>query len=85
MLITCPYTLHDYQNSAWRKSVFEGWEGLCVSLRNYNAPYGTWTFENERKWELVSAFQKAIRRGDKWVALRLISAMESMPTERAYF
>jgi MgsA AAA+ ATPase C terminal len=39
----------------------------------------------ERKWELVSAFQKSIRRGDKKVALRLVSAMDSMPEEFAYF
>ena len=85
MLSTCPHTLHNYQNSAWGHAMFEGWECLCGSLRNYDAPYDTWTFEKERKWELVSAFQKAIRRGDKWIALRLIAAMQSMPTERAYF
>src|SRR5438094_3879785 len=40
--------------------------------------------DKERKWELVSAFQKSIRRGDKETALRLVSAMDSMPEEYAY-
>jgi hypothetical protein len=41
--------------------------------------------DKERKWELVSAFQKAIRRGEKQLALHLLSAMNSMPEEYAYF
>jgi hypothetical protein len=41
--------------------------------------------DKERKWELVSALQKSIRRGDKQLALHLLSAMESMPQEYAYF
>jgi replication-associated recombination protein RarA len=34
---------------------------------------------------LVSAFQKAIRRGDKVMALPLVSAMHSLPEEYGYF
>jgi hypothetical protein len=41
--------------------------------------------DKERKWELVSALQKSIRRGDKQMALHLVSAMNSMPEEYAYF
>jgi hypothetical protein len=85
MLVSCPYTLHNYQNSPWEQVVFDRGEWLCGTLRNYNSPYQSWTLQKERKWELVSAFQKSIRRGDKVIALRLISAMESMPTEHAYF
>lgn len=38
-----------------------------------------------RKWALVSALQKSIRRGEKEVALHLLSAIDSMPEEYAYF
>jgi hypothetical protein len=41
--------------------------------------------DKERKWELVSALQKSIRRGDKQLALHLVSTMNSMPEEYAYF
>ncbi len=39
----------------------------------------------KRKWELVSALQKSIRRGEKETALYLLSAIDSMPEEYAYF
>jgi len=39
----------------------------------------------ERKWELVSALQKSIRRGEKEMALHLLSAIDAMPEEYAYF
>lgn len=38
----------------------------------------------ERKWELVSAYQKTVRRGNLQLALRLVSAMASMESERPY-
>ncbi len=38
-----------------------------------------------RKWELVSAFQKAIRRGDWETTSSVISAMEASPEEYRYF
>jgi hypothetical protein len=38
-----------------------------------------------RKWELVSALQKSIRRADKQIALRLVSAIDNMPEEYGYF
>ncbi len=49
------------------------------------APPREFALRKERKWELVSAFQKSIRRGDKVMALRLASAMDSVPEEYAYF
>jgi hypothetical protein len=39
----------------------------------------------DRKWELVSALQKSIRRADKPMALRLVSAIDNMPEEYGYF
>lgn len=39
----------------------------------------------DRKWEIVSCYQKAVRRGDTAQALRMVSAMSSMPKELAYF
>ena len=38
----------------------------------------------ERKWEIVSAFQKTVRRGNKKLALHVVSGMESLTEERAY-
>jgi hypothetical protein len=66
-------------------TVSERWVSLCDGLREYQAPPRGLAIAKERKWELVSAFQKSIRRGDKQIALRLISAMDSMPTEYPYF
>lgn len=74
-----------YQQSRWGDPVLERWASLCVGLRDYEVPGRGWAIAKERKWELVSAFQKSIRRGDKQMALRLISAMSSMPEEHAYF
>jgi hypothetical protein len=65
--------------------VSERWVSLCDGLREYQAPHRGLAIAKERKWELVSAFQKSIRRGDKQIALRLVSAMDRMPTEWAYF
>jgi len=54
-------------------------------MRDYETPCRSLAINKERKWELVSAFQKSIRRGDKSMALHLISAMDSTPEEYAYF
>lgn len=37
-----------------------------------------------RKWEVVSAYQKSVRRGNTLLAENLISAMFSVPAERQY-
>ena len=49
------------------------------------APAKSLDIDPQRKWELVSALQKSIRRGDRQIAIRLISAMDNKPTEYAYF
>jgi hypothetical protein len=75
-----------YQELRWGEAASERWGSLCNGLRAYQAPpRGSFAIEKQRKWELVSAFQKAIRRGDKQTALRLISAMDRMPSEYGYF
>jgi replication-associated recombination protein RarA len=79
------HELLSYPKSRWNEAVSNRWVSLCASLRDYEAPCKSVTINKERKWELVSALQKSIRRGDKQAALRLISAMDSMPEEYAYF
>jgi hypothetical protein len=74
-----------YPESRWGEAVSERWVSLCAGLREYRASPRGLAIVKERKWELVSAFQKSIRRGDKQIALRLVSAMDRMPTEWAYF
>jgi len=77
--------LLSYPQCRWAEAASERWRSLCNGLRDYNAPSRAFVIDTERKWELVSAVQKSIRRGDKQMALRLISAMDSMPKEYGYF
>ena len=74
-----------YQEFRWGEAVSERWVSLCDGLRDYQAPGRSLAIEKARKWELVSAVQKSIRRGDQQIARRLISAMDSQPAEYAYF
>jgi hypothetical protein len=77
--------LDNYQENRWGECLSNAWVTLSCSQREYKAPCRSFAINKERKWELVSAFQKSIRRGDKEMALRLTSAMDSMPAEYAYF
>jgi hypothetical protein len=77
--------LLSYPESRWRDPASNRWVSLCTGMRAHEAPCRGLIINKERKWELVSAVQKSIRRGDKQVALRLISVMDSMPEEYAYF
>src|SRR5437660_9063099 len=77
--------LLSYQVSRWNDTASNRWVSLCTAMRDYEAPCRSLAMNKERKWELVSAFQKAIRRDDKSMALRLISAMDNMREEYAYF
>jgi hypothetical protein len=75
-----------YPETRWADAPSARWVSLCDGLLAYKASCtGTLPMDKERKWELVSAFQKAIRRGEKQLALHLVSAMDSMPEEYAYF
>jgi hypothetical protein len=78
--------LLQYPEKFWAIPPTNRWASLCAELSRYQPPISEWVLQNrERKWELVSAFQKAVRRGDKATALRLISGMEGMAEEWPYF
>lgn len=77
--------LFRYPETYWGQLVSERWTALCDGLRGYEAPYRSLEIARERKWELVSAYQKSVRRGDAGMALRCVSAMPSLPKEWLYF
>lgn len=63
------------------------WSVWCRNAQEMTEkpPEETLTVSNpDRKWELVSAFQKTVRRGNGGLAARLVSAMASLETEKAY-
>jgi len=75
-----------YPETGWADAPSDRWVSLCHGLLASEASCtNAFPVDKERKWELVSAFQKAIRRGEKQLALHLVSAMDSMPEEYAYF
>jgi len=67
----------------WGKPIPDRWSCLCDALRQYEAPAERWNLARERKWELASALQKSIRRGDKSAALHVVAAIPR--EEHAYF
>ena len=59
---------------------------LLVQLIAYSPPPPSLTVKNpDRKWEVVSAYQKSVRRANKEQALRMVSAMLTLPKEIPYF
>ena len=79
-------TLKHYPQTIWKLEPTSYWLQLCEELSHYQPPARHLTLKNvERKWELVSSFQKSIRRADLKMALPLVSAMASFPAEWAYF
>ncbi len=74
-----------YPERCFGQPALQKWVYLCSSLSTYQAPSLNFPIEKARKWELVSALQKAIRRADKATALRLISGVANMPEEYGYF
>ncbi len=74
-----------YPERCFGEPALQKWVYLCSSLSTYQAPSLNFPIEKGRKWELVSALQKAIRRADKATTLKLISGIASMPEEYAYF
>ena len=77
--------LYRYPEVMWATPASDRWVLLCDGLRQYDAPAGRLVLARERKWEMVSALQKSIRRGEKEMALHLLSAIDSMPEECGYF
>lgn len=47
-------------------------------------PQGLIVKNAQRKWELVSGYQKSVRRGNTRLAVRLVGAMYSMTSEQKY-
>lgn len=79
------HEISNYSDIRWGRPGSERWTDLFVKLERYVPPPKTLSLSADRKWELVSALQKAIRRADKETSLRLISAMAATPKEFGYF
>src|ERR1039458_748524 len=77
--------LRDYPNCKWNAVPSIRWESLCTQMLSYEPPLRSMILPKDRKWELVSALQKSIRRADKQIALRLVSAIDNVPEEYGYF
>jgi hypothetical protein len=74
--IHCPDSI---SLSLWADWIQHIQEAMCG-----NNPLSLVVKNPNRKWELVSAYQKTVRRGDLPLARGLVSAMVSMGDERAY-
>ena len=80
------HTLLRFPAKEWNHAASDEWIELCEELRGYEWKLSPQPFPLSRKWELVSALQKVIRRGDQPLALQLIAKIEGMrPQEHAYF
>jgi len=78
--------IRDFPKQKWHLAPTEFWLQLSEALTHYTPPPSTLTVKNpDRKWEITSAYQKMIRRGDWAVAQRLVSAMFCLPAELPYF
>lgn len=72
----------------WNEPATDRWLSLCHHLSEFSAPLGSPVnvFSADRKWEVVSAFQKCIRRGLVDRALPLVDVFHSADREsRRYF
>lgn len=70
----------------WAEPATASWSKLCQDLLVYDPPPHSLTIKNQdRKWEMVSAYQKSVRRADKDLALKLVSAMDSWQAEFSYW
>ena len=79
--------LRRFPEIEWREAPTERWLKLCDELRDYPLPtIDLKILEVERKWELVSAYQKAVRRGLSPLAGRLVGGFMSFEDkELSYF
>jgi hypothetical protein len=69
----------------WDIASTRRWHDLCCGLRGYVPPRRLFSVLHIHKWEVVSAFQKAVRRGDGNTALKTVSAMSGMSEQYRYF
>ena len=75
-----------FPQAEWGQPASDRWLTWCSELKDYEPPQRSLSIRRqERKWELVSAYQKSVRRGERAQALMLVSAMDSMPAEWGYF
>ena len=79
--------LTDYPQTAWNTPPTDRWLALCDQLQGYPpAPPQLRVRNLERKWEMVSAYQKSVRRGLKDQALWLVGGFLSFGRgEAKYF
>lgn len=78
--------LLDLRNEWTDMAPLDWWTDAANALRLYEPPPALLTVKHaDRKWEIVSAYQKAVRRSDVEWALKMVSAMCSIPAELGYF
>ena len=77
--------LRSFPELYWDIASTRRWHDLCCGLRGYVPPRRLFSVPDIHKWEVVSAFQKAIRRGDGDTALKTVSAMSGMSEQYRYF
>jgi hypothetical protein len=77
----------DYPQEMWGEQPSERWLELCGELSAYEPSGPQLEVKNvSRKWEMVSAYQKSVRRGHTDRALWLVTGFGSfLKKERAYF
>jgi hypothetical protein len=69
----------------WGHVARPSWCSLCEELAGYQWTEPSQPFPFARKWELASALQKCIRRGDSTGSRKLIAQIDGISPERAYF
>jgi hypothetical protein len=68
----------------WGHVARQSWCVLCEELAAYEWTGPSEPFPFARKWELASALQKCIRRGDSLNSRKLIAKIDGIGPERAY-
>jgi hypothetical protein len=65
--------LRQFPQKEWKEEATPRWEKLCTQLHDYTPPMARLKVAHlERKWEIVSAYQKCVRRGMGEQALWLV-------------
>jgi hypothetical protein len=79
--------LVSYPAKHWGLSAGTRWLALTEGLRQWTPPDTTVVFDSpQRKWEVVSAYQKCVRRGSNDWAQQLVGAVLVFgPEQRRYF
>ncbi|QIN95241.1 hypothetical protein DLP3_078 [Stenotrophomonas phage vB_SmaS_DLP_3] len=78
-LQTMASSLHALPQTIWVKDSPPDWDALLASMVQRKSWQQLPTLKNmnpARKWEVVSAYQKSVRRGDLAVALKMVAAID---------